>query len=43
MSKVQKLFRFVWRVNAVLILVAAAGVSFAVVTLMWSEFGGSAA
>jgi hypothetical protein len=43
MSKVQKLFRYVWRVNALLILVAAAGVSFAVVTLLWSEFGGSAA
>src|SRR6266550_7453463 len=43
MSKVQRLFRYVWRVNAVLILVATAGVSFAVVTLMWSEFGGSAA
>jgi hypothetical protein len=43
MSKAQRLFRYVWRVNAVLILVAAAGVSFAVVTLMWSEFGGSAA
>lgn len=43
MSKIQRLFRYVWRVNAVLILVATAGVSFAVVTLMWSEFGGSAA
>src|SRR6266850_1560454 len=43
MSKVQRLFRYVWRVNAVLILVAAAGASLAVVIFIWSEFGGSAA
>jgi hypothetical protein len=43
MIKIQRLFRYVWRVNAVLILFAAAGVSFAVVTLMWSSFGGSGA
>ncbi len=42
MSKVQKFFRYVWRVNAVLIFVAAAGVSFAVVTFLWLEFGGTA-
>lgn len=43
MSKVHRFFRYVWRANAILILVAAAGVSFAVVTLLWAELGGSAA
>jgi hypothetical protein len=43
MITIQRLFRYVWRVNAVLILVAAAAVSFAVVTLMWASFGGGGA
>lgn len=43
MSKAQKVFRNIWRVNAVLILVAAAGVAVAVLTVAWSGFGGSAA
>jgi hypothetical protein len=41
MSKVQRFFRYVWRVNALLILVAAAAATFAVATLLWSELGGS--
>jgi hypothetical protein len=43
MSKSQKFFRYVWRLNAVLILVAAAAVSFGVGTLFWLQFGESAA
>jgi len=42
MSRAHKFFRYLWRVNAVLILVAAAGLSVAVISLAWSEFGGSA-
>jgi hypothetical protein len=37
MSRSQRFFRVLWRINAVLILVAAAGVSFAVISLLVSE------
>ena len=39
MSRSQRVFRYLWRVNAVLILVAAGTVTFGVGTLLVSEFG----
>jgi hypothetical protein len=43
MSKPQKLFRYIWRVNAILILVAAGAVTFGVGTLLVSELGSRSA
>jgi hypothetical protein len=39
MSKSQKLFRYLWRINAVLILFAAGAVTFGVGVLLIGEFG----
>jgi hypothetical protein len=43
MSKAQRFFRYLWRVNAVLILVAAGAIAFAVGTLLVAEFGARSA
>lgn len=39
MSKSQKFFRYLWRVNAVLILVAAGAVTLGVGGLLVAQFG----
>src|SRR3954451_10814926 len=39
MSKTQKLFRYLWRINAVLILFAAGAITFGVGVLLIEEFG----
>jgi hypothetical protein len=39
MSRSQKLFRYLWRINAVLILLAAGAVTFGVGALLIGEFG----
>jgi hypothetical protein len=39
MSKSQKLFRYLWRINAVLILFAAGAITFGVGVLLIGEFG----
>ena len=39
MSKPQKFFRYLWRVNAVLIMVAAGAITFGVGALLVAEFG----
>ncbi|MCI0351722.1 MAG: hypothetical protein L0Z53_20065, partial [Acidobacteriales bacterium] len=39
MSKTQKLFRYVWRINAVIILLAAGAVAVAVGVLVLDELG----
>lgn len=39
MNKTSRFFRRVWQINALLILVAAAGATFAVCALVWSEIG----
>ncbi len=41
LSKTQKLFRYIWRIDAVLILVAAAAAVFAVIALLISEINSS--
>jgi hypothetical protein len=43
MSKSQKLFRYLWRINAVLILFAAGAITFGVGALLIGEFGGRTA
>ncbi len=43
MMKSQKFFRYLWRINAVLILVAAGAVTFGVGALLVGEFGARAA
>jgi len=43
MMKSQKFFRYLWRINAVLILVAAGAVTFGVGALLVEEFGARAA
>jgi hypothetical protein len=43
MSRSQRLFRYLWRVNAVLILVAAGAITFGVGALLVAEFGNRAA
>ncbi len=43
MSKSSRLFRWVWRIDAVLILVATGAITFGVGTLVVSEFGGRSA
>jgi len=42
-SKSQKVFRYLWRINAVLILVAAGAITFGVGTLLVGQFGASSA
>jgi len=37
--KVQKLFRYLWRINAILILMAAGAITFGVGVLIFQEFG----
>lgn len=37
MTKTNKLFRFIWRVNAILILVASAAVTLGVAAIVWME------
>jgi hypothetical protein len=39
MNKSQKLFRYLWRINAVIILVAAGSIVFGVAVLLAGEFG----
>jgi hypothetical protein len=39
MSKPQKLFRYIWRINAILILVATGAITFGVGFLLLQEFG----
>ncbi len=43
MTKFQKLFRYLWRINAVLILVATGAITFGVGALVTSEFGARSA
>ena len=43
MGKSQKLFRYLWRINAVLILVAAGAITFGVGALVVTEFGARSA
>jgi hypothetical protein len=43
MSRSQRVFRYLWRVNAVLILVAAGAITFGVGALLVAEFGSRAA
>jgi hypothetical protein len=43
MSRTERFFQVVWRVNAVVVLVAAAGISFAVISFLVSELGGGSA
>lgn len=43
MSKWQKVFRYLWRINAVLILVAAGAITFGVGALLVTQFGASSA
>lgn len=43
MTRPQKLFRYLWRVNAILILVAAGAISFGVGALLLSEWGSRSA
>lgn len=43
MARTQRFFRLLWRINAILILVAAAGISFAVINLITAELGWSSA
>ena len=43
MSKSQKVFRFLWRVNAILILVAAGAITFGAGTLLMGQVGASVA
>jgi len=43
MSESQKLFRYLWRINAVLILFAAGAITFGVGALLIGEFGGRTA
>ena len=43
MSRSQKVFRLLWRINAVLILVAAGAITFGVGTLLVGQFGASLA
>lgn len=43
MSKPQKLFRYLWRINAVLILFAAGAITFGAGVLLIGEFGGRTA
>jgi hypothetical protein len=43
MSRSQRVFRFLWRVNAVLILVAAGAITFGVGALLVAEFGSRSA
>jgi hypothetical protein len=43
MSRSQRVFRYLWRVNAVLILIAAGAVTFGVGALLVSEFGSRSA
>jgi len=42
MSRLQKFFRYVWRINAVLILIAAGTATLAIGTLLIQEFGSRA-
>lgn len=43
MAKAHKVFKYIWRANAVLILLAAAALVAVAVALVWSEVAGSAA
>jgi hypothetical protein len=43
MSRTRRFFRALWRINAILILVAAAGVSFAVISFLVSQLDWSSA
>ena len=43
MAKWQKVFRYLWRMNAVLILVAAGAITFGVGALLFDQFGASQA
>jgi len=43
MTKFQKLFRYVWRIDAVLILIAAGAITFGVGAMVTSEFGARSA
>lgn len=43
MSRSQKVFRYVWRIDAVLILVAAGAITFGVGAMLFAQFGASSA
>jgi ribosomal protein L14 len=41
--RAQRFFRYLWRIDAVLILIAAGAITFGVGALLWEEFSGRAA